>query len=117
VQNLGYKDAYIKYSGELSTKEADYIFPDSDRRMLSESEILAFDDWQRYIARNEIYARLGRGFQRQDLRDYFSAKDWYTERYSPAEFDARGRAALNDYEYENALKIREIEEQLGSPYL
>jgi hypothetical protein len=84
--------------------------------MLSDSEIRALNDWQRYIARNEIYARLGRGFLRQDLRDYFSAKSWYTERYSPEDFDARGRAALNDYEYANALKIREIEEQLGSPY-
>lgn len=38
-----------------------YVIPDSSSRYLSTSELQGYSDWQLYIARNEIYARHGRG--------------------------------------------------------
>jgi hypothetical protein len=102
---------------EGSKQSDDFIFEDSDQRYLADQEIRALSDWERYIARNEIYARHGRGFLNQDLRDYFAGKDWYQERYSPQEFDAMGSGVLNDYERKNAERIRGIEEGFNSPYL
>lgn len=53
------------------------IFPDSDVRLLSAEEIASLSPHELRLARNEIYARRGRRFQRADLRDHFSQFDWY----------------------------------------
>jgi hypothetical protein len=95
--------------------QSDYIIPDSGRRYLSESEIRALSDWECFIARNEIFARYGRGFANQELRDYFASKSWYVERYSPSEFDSMA-SPLNDYELKNADLILSIERARGSAY-
>jgi hypothetical protein len=101
---------------EPAKRNDDYVFPDSNRRYLTESEIHALSAWDRYIARNEIYARRGRGFKNQDLHDYFASKSWYTARYSPEEFDSMA-SPLNQYEKSNAELLLSIEKQEGSPYL
>ncbi|MDR1421527.1 MAG: YARHG domain-containing protein [Coriobacteriales bacterium] len=92
--------------------DSDYIFADSASRYLSRSEIMPLSQWEMLIARNEIYARHGRGFTTPELANYFRAQSWYHERYSATEFDAMG-SVLNDYEEKNALLILEIERELG----
>lgn len=92
-----------------------FILPESDSRYYSDSELNALTDYQLYLARNEIYARYGRGFKNQDLQDYFHNKNWYTVQYSPDAFDSID--ALNDFEKKNAEAILAIEKRRGSSYL
>ena len=56
---------------------SDFIFPDSDSRLLASSELggLSKDDLR--IARNEIFARRGRYFSSSDLTAHFSRFSWY----------------------------------------
>jgi hypothetical protein len=59
------------------TAAGDFIFPDSDRRILTHGEIsrLSLDELR--IARNEIFARRGRYFKSEELTRHFSAFAWY----------------------------------------
>lgn len=95
----------------------DYIFPQSSSAYLTSAEVSALSIYDMYLARNEIYARHGRIFNNEDLRQYFSTKSWYTPTYQPADFDARQESIFNDFEKENVRLIQSIETQLGSPYL
>ncbi|MBI4273369.1 MAG: caspase family protein [Rhizobiales bacterium] len=56
---------------------AGFIFPDSDRRILTRKEIQQLPLPVRRYARNEIFARKGRFFQDEVLRAYFSRFAWY----------------------------------------
>ncbi|HIS40364.1 MAG TPA: YARHG domain-containing protein [Candidatus Aphodovivens avistercoris] len=94
----------------------EYVLPDSGSRYYSRSELEDLSLWELYLARNEIFARYGRGFKNQDLVDYFSTRRWYTQRYTPEEFDAMS-TPLNDYEQKNTELMLEIEKERNSPYL
>lgn len=98
-----------------SSGNSGYVLPDSASRYYSASELSGYDNWTLYLARNEIYARHGRGFVREDLQEYFGNCSWYTRRIEPDDFVEREH--FNDYEYQNALTIRSVEESRGSPYL
>jgi hypothetical protein len=54
-----------------------FVFPDSDREYLDLQELAELSCAQLLIARNEIYARRGRYFERGDLTRYFSQFRWY----------------------------------------
>lgn len=69
-----------------------------------------------YYARNEIFARHGRMFKRDDLQEYFDSKDWYTRIYTPEQWDSMGNQ-LNDCEMKNSSLMKKVEESKGSPYL
>ncbi|MGO9361416.1 MAG: YARHG domain-containing protein [Xanthobacteraceae bacterium] len=64
-------------SGQQTTATRDFIFPDSDRRLLQPSELSRLSATELRIARNEIYARRGRFFQSDDLRQHFGSFAWY----------------------------------------
>ncbi len=89
---------------------SEYILPESSTRYYSREELEALTDEELYYARNEIYARLGRKFNTDELQQYFSAKSWYVPRYEPAEFDRMGESAFNPYELANINLIKSIEE-------
>lgn len=60
-----------------------YIFPDSDRKELTESDIAGMDADEIQMAINEIYARKGYSFSADSesaraAREYFMSKDWYS---------------------------------------
>lgn len=97
----------------------DYLLYDSAMRQYSSSELERLDNYQLYLARNEIFARHGRTFRNASLNEYFMQKSWYTPMYSPDEFDALdGQVSLlNDYEKYNANLMLEIEKARNSPYL
>lgn len=63
-------------SGE-GTVQSGFIFPDSDRRLLTPGDLqrLSKDDLR--IARNEIFARRGRYFEAADLKARFERFSWY----------------------------------------
>ncbi len=94
----------------------DYVLSDSATRYYSRSELERMDLHNLYLARNEIYARHGRGFKNQDLQSYFNSKNWYVYRYSPEQFDSMA-SPLNSYEYENANLMLEVEKARNSPYI
>ncbi|PGZ08186.1 zinc ribbon domain-containing protein [Bacillus cereus] len=56
-----------------------FIFPDSDIRTLTSSDLRYLSKEQLKIARNEIYARHGHIFQTKDMQAYFSKQSWYRE--------------------------------------
>lgn len=56
-----------------------FIFPDSDIRKLTISDLRYLSKEQLKIARNEIYARHGHIFQTKDMQAYFSKQSWYRE--------------------------------------
>lgn len=58
--------------------QGEYIFPDSDIRLLTEDEVSALSPEQLRIAKNELYARHGRMFTSEDLQQYFGSKSWYS---------------------------------------
>lgn len=87
----------------------DYILPDVSTRFYSQSELAGLSKQQLYLARNEIYARLGRKFKNADLDKYFRGKSWYQPLYEPDAFDAKGDGVFNQYELANRNLIVEIE--------
>lgn len=105
---------------DTTSRSADFLLPDVADRCYSRSELENFSLWELYLARNEIFARHGRIFTRQDdLNDYFMQKDWYRPIYTPDEFaelDARVKQ-LNEYEDCNAELMLDIERSRNSPYI
>jgi hypothetical protein len=53
------------------------VFPDSDRRPLTEEELEPLTIEQLSLARNEIFARHGHYFGKSYFRAYYSTMDWY----------------------------------------
>ncbi len=100
----------------MASAKGGYVIPDSASRYLSASELSKYSDWQLYIARNEIYARHGRGFKKANLRNYFNNCCWYTYRYDADYFDAYLSDTLSDIEQTNAVTILDVENARNSPY-
>ena len=90
------------------------MIADSNSRYLSSSELSKYSTWELYIARNEIYARHGRGFQNEDLQQDFNRCTWYKKLYEPEEFDD---GLLSSLETTNAVTILEVERERNSPYI
>lgn len=84
----------------------EYIFFDSNRRFLTDSELAACDIDTLRVARNEIYARHGRCFNDEGLQEYFESTSWYDGTIAPENFD---ESILNKYEKRNIKKIKQYE--------
>ena len=97
-----------------TVSSSEYVLPDSNSRYYSASELSSMSNWDLYLARNEIYARHGRGFVREDLQAHFNSCSWYTRRIEPEDFN---EYVLSDVERSNAYTMKDIEESRGSPYL
>lgn len=61
------------YSGDSSQ-----IIPDSSYRKLTRSELSGYSTSTLALIRNEIYARNGYVFQKEQYKNYFGAKTWYS---------------------------------------
>ena len=90
----------------LESHEGEYVLPDSSVRRYSRSEISGLSSWELKVARNEIYARHGRQFDSEDLRNYFAGCSWYEGRTPPSKFD---EGLLNDIEKQNIELIASVE--------
>lgn len=94
-----------EYGGE-------YIFPDSDTSYLSKSDLKGMTKSQINLAKNELYARHGRMFQREDLQEYFDGCSWYTPEYTPEEWDEYGDSYFfNEYEIANRNLLNKQEKK------
>ena len=80
----------------------DFVFPDSDERYLSESEVNARSNEDRRLAINEIYARRGYDFKNPDIKRHFQEYDWYDPIYKD-----QNDVPLNKYEKKNVDLLAE----------
>lgn len=87
-----------------------YIFPDSDERVLTPSEISQLTLQELCYARYEIYARHGYLFSSTELSDYFNAKNWYWGTTDPSVFSD---SMLNYAEAQNRDSLQAQETALG----
>lgn len=96
-------------SDETTAGDGDYILPDSDTKALTDADVSGLSAYDLYLARNEIFARHGRIFDNQDLKDYFGSKSWYKGTVPAAEFDADAESILSDVERANIELIKKYE--------
>ena len=95
---------------------SDYILPDVQTRVYSTAELEQLSTDELWYARNEIYARHGRGFRNPELQSYFNSKTWYTRNpIDPDTFDST--VTLSATEQQNADAIKAIEQARGSSNL
>lgn len=86
-----------------------YILPESATRVYSVDELSVLSTWQLMMARNEIYARHGRGFNDDEIRSYFQNQPWYHQLYTAEEFDAGHTGELSGVEQQNIANILSVE--------
>ncbi|MGJ5206689.1 YARHG domain-containing protein [Bradyrhizobium sp. HKCCYLR20261] len=63
-----------------ASRSPDFVFADSDQRLLSAADLQGRTKDELRIARNEIFARRGRYFSSPELTTYFSKFAWYVPR-------------------------------------
>jgi hypothetical protein len=85
----------------LTRAQSDFLFPDSDRRLLADGDLRTLSKEELRLARNEIFARRGRYFNSPDLTARFSKFAWYT----PSTWDPQ----LNAIEKANVALIERYE--------
>ena len=115
--NSSSKVDHDKNFGQIDYAPADidptsYIFPDSDKRILTNAEIEAASIWQLRRGTNEVYARHGRKFKNQGQEAYFESKSWYN---GTIEADNFKESILNEYEKQNVkLMQNRLDSLLGN---
>lgn len=88
---------------------SEYIFSDMDTRYLTQDEVSKLSLQAVCYAKNELYARHGRKFLSQELKDYFNDKTWYEGTVDPDSFSP---GVFNTYENDNLLLLVSAEEKL-----
>ena len=97
-------------AGEAPEKTEDYLMANSDKAYLNVDELLKMNDDDLVLARNEIFARHGRQFVLDYIREYFEGKSWYQGTIAPEEFDRNVMNVLNEYEKANITRLLYAEE-------
>lgn len=97
-------------SSSSSSKTGGYIISYSSDVLLTSSDIQGLSKQQLRYARNEIYARHGRKFQSQDLRNYFNSKSWYQGVIEPSNFN--DKTMLTSIEYKNVQFLKSVEDSM-----
>lgn len=85
------------------------ILPFSSDRLLTYDDISYLSREQLILARNEIYARHGRIFKVDWIREYFEAQPWYYGTLTEEEFSSD---LFSDIEMKNIMFIKEYESML-----
>ena len=112
LEDFYYEDRYAGYA-EVAVSDDDYIIPDSNTRRISESELYGLTEHECWLALNEIYARHGRLFARQEFADYFESKPWYNGYIEGSVFDANADSYLNSTEQANLATIIYYQKRMG----
>lgn len=97
----GYDD-YNDYYFPENDVNGQYIFAESNVRLLDDSELEECSPEILCLARNEIYARHGRRFNDEAIQEYFNSMPWYEGTVEPEDFDD---GVFNQYEKANLEKI------------
>lgn len=98
---------------ESTSNVDEYIFPDSNTRYLTDSDVAGMDKATVRLGINEIYARHGRMFETEDLNTYFTSKSWYTPLYSADEFASIEDSVMNEYEKENIKFLAAVRDSMA----
>jgi hypothetical protein len=77
-------------------------------RLVTVRDLHGKSPWELDVMRNEIYARHGRRFQRDDLQRYFDRQPWYQGRHPPDDFPA---ALLTAIQLKNVQFIQQYQQQ------
>jgi tetratricopeptide (TPR) repeat protein len=91
------------------------VWPWTSQRLVTEYDVQGLSLQDLELMRNEIYARHGWVFSRQDLRRYFESQPWYRPKGGQAnreEADRLAAAELSGLERRNVQIIRELENRL-----
>ncbi|HEX2076253.1 MAG TPA: YARHG domain-containing protein [Longimicrobium sp.] len=80
----------------------------TSQRYLTRADVAGLSSWELDLLRNEIYARHGRTFRRQELQSHFDAQSWYRPVYAPDSFN---EGLLSPVERWNAEFIAEYQRQ------
>ncbi|MDS0525938.1 YARHG domain-containing protein [Clostridium sp. SHJSY1] len=91
---------------DKDTTSNDYIFPDSDRVLLTEDKLTDLPLKTLELGRNEIFARHGYVFKTDELKKYFTEKSWYKE--NP---NFKSENDLTGTETKNIALIKSIEDK------
>jgi len=106
IQYRSSGDMIKALQGALANTDAsEYIFPESNTSYLSEAQVAALSKEELRLARNEIYARHGYIFTKEDLKAYFQSKSWYVGTTTETISDE----FLNEYEIANRDLIAKYE--------
>lgn len=89
----------------------EYIFPDSDKKYLSEDEVRSITAEDMAIGRNEIFARHGYIFQDEGLKAHFESTSWYVGTVQADQFNSD--AVFNDFEKKNVELIKRVEDEIN----
>lgn len=95
---------------ETTEEESEYILEDSDSRYLTEDDLEGLTAEECRLARNELYARHGRKFDDEELRNYFESLSWYEGTIEAKDFQ---ESMLSDIEIANRDLIVEYEKEMG----
>ena len=103
-------NSYTRNNSSSSNKTGGYIISYSSDVLLTSSDIQGLSKQQLRYARNEIYARHGRKFQSQDLRNYFNSKSWYQGVIEPSNFN--DKTMLTNIEIKNIQFLKSVEDSM-----
>ena len=90
---------------------AEFIFPDSDKKYLSEGEIRAKTVEDLMVGRNEIFARHGYMFEDAGLKSHFESTSWYQGTVPSSEFNSE--QVFNEFEKKNVELIKKVEDEIN----
>lgn len=90
---------------------AEFIFPDSDKKYLSEDEVRAKTVEDLMVGRNEIFARHGYIFEDANLKSYFENTSWYQGTVVSSEFNSE--QVFNEFEKKNVELIKKVEDEIN----
>ena len=93
--------------GVAPVKSEDYLMANSDKEYLNLNDLLKMTDDELIMARNEIFARHGRQFVLDYIREYFTGKSWYQGTIAPEAFDPK---VFNEFERANIERMVYAEE-------
>ena len=90
---------------------AEFIFPDSDKKYLSEDEVRAKTVGDLMVGRNEIFARHGYMFEDAGLKSHFESTSWYQGTVDSSEFNSE--QVFNEFEKKNVELIKKVEDEIN----
>lgn len=91
----------------------DFVFLDSDTRLITTNDLDRLSAWQIRVARNELFARNHRKFTSKDMKEYFESQAWYTGTIDPTTFDDNRGSYMNSIEIKNMDFINAYEKAHG----
>lgn len=98
---------------KCGASKPEYMIADSDSRRITEADLADMDEFETWLAVNEIYARHGRMFLDEDIRKWFESKSWYHGTIPGETFDANLDEYMNETEKYNIDFIADYQRKKG----